>query len=123
MLSPVVTPAHRQRLQKLWEQARAEMARAGSPPSRKDAETIHDILTECVADDPANTVYLDALLMNLRDWRSHPKPWWWFWIPRPIWDHTDDFPAPGWDKEGVKAGMQALMYCKADKSLVNVLLL
>ena len=118
---PLVTPAQRQRLQKLWEEARAVMVRAGSPPGRKDAEKIHELLTECVAGDPANTVYLDALLMNLRYWRSHPKPWWWSWIPRTI--ESDDFPAPGWNEESVKVGMHGLKYCKADKSLVNLLLL
>src|SRR5688572_14673265 len=69
-LSPI-TPAQRQRLQKLWEEARSIMAQAGSPPGRKDAEKIHDLLAECVIADPGNTVYLDALLMNLR--QLHPK--------------------------------------------------
>ncbi|MGI8980067.1 MAG: tetratricopeptide repeat protein [Pirellulaceae bacterium] len=69
-LSPI-TPAQRQRLQKLWEEARAVMVRAGSPPSRKEAENIHELLAECVVADPGNTVYLDALLMNLR--QLHPK--------------------------------------------------
>ncbi|MBC7852429.1 MAG: tetratricopeptide repeat protein [Pirellulaceae bacterium] len=120
---PPVTHVQRQRLQKLWEEARAVMAQAGSPPGRKDAEKIHDILSQCVAGDPANTVYLDALLMNLRLWRSYSKPWWWFWIPRLIWDHSDDLPPPGWDKESVKSAMHGLKYCKADKSLVELFVL
>jgi tetratricopeptide (TPR) repeat protein len=119
-LSPI-TPSQRQRLQKLWEEARSVMLRAGSPPGRKEAERIHEILTECVAGDLANTVYLDALLMNLRHWRSHPKPWWWFWMPRQI--HTDDFSARGWNEEIAKVGMHWLKYCKADESLVNLLVL
>ncbi len=63
---PHITPAQRQRLQKLWEEARAVMAQASSSPGRKDAEKVHDLLSECVIADPGNTVYLDALLVNLR---------------------------------------------------------
>jgi tetratricopeptide (TPR) repeat protein len=73
---PPVTPAQRQRLQKLWEEARGLMARAGSSPGRKDVEQIHELLSECVAKDPGNTVYLDAFLLNLRLLRSQSKGWW-----------------------------------------------
>lgn len=73
---PPITPAHRQRLQKLWEEARAIMAQAGSPPGRKDAEQVHELLLECVLSDPGNTVYLDAFLLNLRQIRMQPKGWW-----------------------------------------------
>ncbi|MCE9527020.1 MAG: hypothetical protein K8R36_13300, partial [Planctomycetales bacterium] len=73
---PPITPAQRQRLQKLWEEARGLMARAGSSPGRKDVEQIHELLTECVAKDPGNTVYLDAFLLNLRLLRSQSKGWW-----------------------------------------------
>src|SRR5678815_406855 len=62
---PPVTPAQRQRLQKLWEEARGFIAR--QPRQPEDAERIHKLLVECVATDPGNTVYLDALLMNLRE--------------------------------------------------------
>ena len=72
MLLSTVTPAQRQRLQKLWEEARDILAHGTSPPSRKVAENIHDLLAECVVADPGNTVYLDALLINLR--HLHPKP-------------------------------------------------
>src|SRR4051794_38478364 len=71
-LAPI-TPAQRQRLQKLWEEARSVMVRAGSPRSRNDAEKIHDLLAECVAADPGNTVYLDALLMNFRHVPVRPR--------------------------------------------------
>jgi tetratricopeptide (TPR) repeat protein len=69
---PPITTAQRQRLQKLWEEARAMMVRARTPPGRKEAEKIHDLLAECVVGDPGNTIYLDALLMNLR--QLPPKP-------------------------------------------------
>ena len=71
-LSPI-TPAQRQRLQQLWEEARAIMAQAASRPGRKDAEKIHELLAECVIADPGNTVYLDALLINLRNLPLKPK--------------------------------------------------
>ena len=74
-LSPI-TPARRQRLQKLWEEARAIMAQAASRPDRKEAERIHELLAECVGADPGNTVYLDAFLLNLRQVRLQPKGWW-----------------------------------------------
>ena len=77
-LLPPITPAQRQRLQKLWEEARGLMVRAGSPPSRKEAERIHELLSECVVADPGNTVYLDALLMHLRSLRQLPKSMWSF---------------------------------------------
>src|SRR4029079_1086995 len=62
---PTITPAQRQRLQKLWEEARGLIARR--PRQQEDAERIQTQLVECVATDPGNTVYLDALLMNLRE--------------------------------------------------------
>ncbi len=49
------------------------MACAGSPPNRKEAENIHDLLAACVVADPGNTVYLDALLMNLRQMPLRPR--------------------------------------------------
>jgi tetratricopeptide (TPR) repeat protein len=54
------------------------MVRAGLPPSRKEAERIHELLSECVVADPGNTVYLDALLMHLRSLRQLPRSWWSF---------------------------------------------
>lgn len=88
---PLITPAQRQRLQKLWEEARGLMARAGSPPSRKEAEKIHELLAECVAGDPGNTVYLDALLVHLRTLRQIPKSPWWFLRLRFFGSQSDDF--------------------------------
>jgi tetratricopeptide (TPR) repeat protein len=73
---PPITPAQRQRLQKLWEEARGLMVRAGSPGSRNEADKIHEVLAECVAGDPGNTVYLDAFLLNLRQLRSQQRGWW-----------------------------------------------
>ncbi len=94
---PSITPAQRQRLQKLWEEARGLMVRASSPPSRKEAERIHELLAECVAGDPGNTVYLDALLVHLRALRQIPKSPWWFLRFRFFgtwWADDDDLPGP-----------------------------
>ena len=97
-MSPTpITPAQRQRLQKLWEEARGLMVRSGSPPSRKEAEKIHGLLSECVAGDPGNTVYLDALLVHLRALRQIPKSPWWFLRFRLFgtwWADDDDLPGP-----------------------------
>ncbi|MFN0021436.1 MAG: tetratricopeptide repeat protein [Pirellulaceae bacterium] len=71
-----VTPAQRQELQARWEKARGLMTRAGSPAGRDDVEQIHKLLEECVAQDPVNTVYLDAFLLNLRVLRAQSKGWW-----------------------------------------------
>lgn len=92
---PPITPAQRQRLQKLWEEARGLMVRAGSISGRKSAERIHELLVECVANDPGNTVYLDALLMHLRILRQFPKSKWWWLQFRFFASSADDFDLPG----------------------------
>jgi Flp pilus assembly protein TadD len=79
--SLLITPDLRRRLQQRYEQA---LALATAP--RPDFRRIHELLAECVAGDPGNILYLDALLANLRrkrvargGWRQ----WWGLWFRRP----------------------------------------
>lgn len=119
MSPPTTTRTQRQRLQKLWEEARSIMGRAGSIPKRKDAEKIHELLAECVSTDPANTVYVNALLMNLRQLRLQPNSWWRHFLPRSI--AADHLPMRGGSKEVLEL-TYALKDCRAEASLVDLLL-
>lgn len=60
-----MTPATRLRLQKVWEEARALVEK-----TPLDVDQLHLLLADCAAADPGNTVYVDALLMNLRRLRG-----------------------------------------------------
>src|SRR5262245_40905220 len=59
--SILITPDLRRRLQQRYEEA---LALAAAP--RPDFRRVHELLAECVQADPGNTLYLDALLANLR---------------------------------------------------------
>lgn len=74
--SLLITPDKRRRLQQRYEEAMRLSAR-----QLTDHVAMHEILAECVRDDPANTLYLDALLTNLRKWEPRPERSWlsgWF---------------------------------------------
>src|SRR5919106_872261 len=55
---PPVTPAVRQRLQAVFEHAQRSA-------EKSDYEYAHDLLTQCLTEDPANLIYLQHLLGNL----------------------------------------------------------
>jgi hypothetical protein len=55
---PPVTPAVRQRLQAVFEHAQRSAEKA-------DYEYAHDLLTQCLTEDPANLIYLQHFLGNL----------------------------------------------------------
>jgi tetratricopeptide (TPR) repeat protein len=55
---PFITPAVRQRLQAVFEHAQRSVEKA-------DYEYAHDLLTQCLTEDPANLIYLQHFLGNL----------------------------------------------------------
>jgi hypothetical protein len=55
---PVVSPAVRQRLQAVFEHAQR-------CAEKSDFEYAHDLLTQCLTEDPANLIYLQHFLGNL----------------------------------------------------------
>ncbi len=55
---PAVSPAVRQRLQAVFERARQSAEKA-------DYDYAHDLLAQCLMDDPANLIYLQHFLGNL----------------------------------------------------------
>lgn len=73
---PRVTPLVRQGLQDLFAQARQQAALAIPNHQR-----IHELLAQCVAADPGNTIFIEALLANLRQrdprlsWRALFAGW------------------------------------------------
>ena len=74
--SLLITPDKRRRLQQRYEEA---MRLAAWP--KCDRAAVHEILAECVRDDPGSALYLDALLANLRQWQPKPEGSWlssWF---------------------------------------------
>ena len=77
--SLLITPDLRRQLQQRYEEA--ERQAAGATP---DFGRIHQLLAECVRADPANQLYLDALLANLRRWRPK-RSWWAAWLRRWPW--------------------------------------
>jgi tetratricopeptide (TPR) repeat protein len=70
--SPLISPDLRRRLQQRYEEA-ARLA--CHQPS--DFARIHELLAECVHNDPGSILYLDALFANLRRWQPKPKTAWW----------------------------------------------
>jgi pentatricopeptide repeat protein len=69
--SLLITPDTRRRLQQRYEEALRLSTR-----QPVDHAAMHEILAGCVRDDPANTLYLDALLTNLRQWGPRPRSSW-----------------------------------------------
>ena len=59
---PPVTPAVRQRLQAVFEHAQRSA-------EKSDYEYAHDLLTQCLTEDPANLIYLAALSRAI--WRRN----------------------------------------------------
>lgn len=59
-----VSPAVRQRLQQLFEHGKKSL-------DKDDFQYAHDMFAQCVAEDPANLVYLQHLRANLA--RKHPE--------------------------------------------------
>ena len=57
-LLPPLAPAVRQRVQMVFERARQCM-------ERNERDYAHDLLSQCVADDPGNLIYLQHLVGNL----------------------------------------------------------
>src|SRR5687768_3839184 len=55
---PVVSPPVRQRLQAVFEHAQR-------CAEKSDFEYAHDLLTQCLTDDPVNLIYLQHFLRNL----------------------------------------------------------
>jgi tetratricopeptide (TPR) repeat protein len=87
--SLLVTPDARRRLQQRYEEA----MRLGAQPSC-DRAAVHAILAECVRDDPGSTLYLDALLTNLRLWSPRPRASWFSGWRRRKREHRSES-APG----------------------------
>jgi tetratricopeptide (TPR) repeat protein len=54
-----LSPAARQRLQRLFEHA-------SQSAQKKDFDYAHELFTQCVAGDPASTLYLQSMLDNLK---------------------------------------------------------
>jgi tetratricopeptide (TPR) repeat protein len=74
--SLLVTPDLRRRLQQRYEEAQ-RLAMLPGPDFRR----VHELLAECVRADPGNTLYLDALLANLRRrGAAQGRPWWARWL-------------------------------------------
>ena len=64
---PAVTPAVRQRLQAVFERARQSAEKA-------DYDYAHDLLAQCLVDDPGNLIYLQHFLGNLaQKYGNHKK--------------------------------------------------
>jgi tetratricopeptide (TPR) repeat protein len=87
--SLLVTPDARRRLQQRYEEA----MRLGAQSSC-DRAAVHAILAACVRDDPASTLYLDALLANLRQWSPRPRASWFSGWRRRKREHRSES-APG----------------------------
>jgi tetratricopeptide (TPR) repeat protein len=58
----LVTPAHRQRLQKCYEHG----MKLSTQEKKPDYDYAHTLFSECVSQDPANLVYVEAMLDNLQ---------------------------------------------------------
>ncbi len=68
-LSSTISPAKRKRLQQCFERA-SELAHKDKP----DFDYAHDLFVQCVANDPGNLVYVEALLDNLqRKYKNNKK--------------------------------------------------
>ncbi|MDP6446143.1 MAG: hypothetical protein QGG36_05320 [Pirellulaceae bacterium] len=60
----VLAPEQRRRLQDVFERGRRRVAEQS-----RQYPAIHACFAECVAEDPANSIYLEAMLQNLIAWR------------------------------------------------------
>jgi len=66
--SPGISPAMRTRLQRCFERGKALTAK-----DKPDRDYAHTMFAECVINDPANLIYLEALLDNLQRKYGHNK--------------------------------------------------
>jgi len=73
----LISPDLRRRLQQQYEEA----ARLSAKPTA-DFRRIHSLLAECLWADPGNSLYLDALLANLRRREGQRRKSWWSWLER-----------------------------------------
>ena len=71
-VSLLITPDQRRRLQQRYEEAQ----RLAAQP-RPDYRQVHELLAGCVAADPGNILYLNALLANLRRRDAATGGSWW----------------------------------------------
>ena len=69
--SLLITPDLRRRLQQRYEEAKRLAAHQPT-----DFAGIHDLLADCLRNDPGNILYLDALLANLRHWKPTQRRFW-----------------------------------------------
>ena len=69
--SLLITPDLRRRLQQQYEEAKRLADH--QPPSYTKT---HDLLADCLRNDPGNILYLDALIANLRRWKPVTRRSW-----------------------------------------------
>ena len=75
--SLLISPDLRRQLQQKYEEAVRLAARSDA-----DFRRIHWLLAECLRADPGNSLYLDALLANLRRREGQRRKSWWSWLDR-----------------------------------------